>query len=386
MSRCPSTAIIALAALALGPAVQAQTVVRLMKPDAHFSEPFTQLTAIRELPNRKVLATDRQDKIVQLIDFASGAAVKVGREGQGPGEYAMPGALIPQPGGKTLLQDLLGRRYLEIDPDGKTGTTVPFPTTGAGPGGMIAMFGTQLADAQGRIYFQPPPFNPGSQAQPDSVPILRWDRARSAIDSVAWVGVPKSSVSTSGGRGQVAIRIGGGKVFEPQEAWGVAADGSVARVMPAPYRVIWYPATPGAPVAGAEIAWTPLKVTEADKQEVIEARKRMRPMMVAIGEGGRQRPPANAPPMPEPEFAETKPPFAGNSAVLVTAEGEVWVQKSQPAGAANPLYEVFDRSGKLVRKVTLNPRSRVVGFGEGTVYVARMDEDDLEYLERYARR
>ena len=28
--------------------------------------------------------------------------------------------------------------------------------------------------------------------------------------------------------------------------------------------------------------------------------------------------------------------------------------------------------------------TRLVGFGEGTLYVARTDDDDLQYLERYA--
>jgi hypothetical protein len=44
---------------------------------------------------------------------------------------------------------------------------------------------------------------------------------------------------------------------------------------------------------------------------------------------------------------------------------------------------VFDRTGALVKQVVLNPNSRVVGFGKGTVYVARTDEDDLQYLQRY---
>jgi len=38
-----------------------------------------------------------------------------------------------------------------------------------------------------------------------------------------------------------------------------------------------------------------------------------------------------------------------------------------------------------VKKVSLNPDSRVVGFGKGTVYVARVDQDDLQYLQRYKR-
>lgn len=39
--------------------------------------------------------------------------------------------------------------------------------------------------------------------------------------------------------------------------------------------------------------------------------------------------------------------------------------------------------GRLVLKVRLQPRSRVIGFGKGSVYVVRRDDEDLEYLERY---
>ena len=37
-----------------------------------------------------------------------------------------------------------------------------------------------------------------------------------------------------------------------------------------------------------------------------------------------------------------------------------------------------------VKKVSLNPGSRVVGFGNGTVYVVRTDDDDLQWLQHTA--
>lgn len=375
----------AAAALFTAPAA-GQTPAKLGKP-TEFPEPFTQITAVRELPGGKVLVTDRADKVVQILDFQSGSATRVGREGQGPGEYALPSALIPIPGGKTLLQDLLNRRFLEIGPDGTTGATVALPASGTGPGaGMAIAMGGTLGDAKGNLYLQAPPFVPGNMGvQPDSVPILRWDRAQPALDTVAWIGVPKANVRATGGAGQMRLTVGTARVFEPQEAWGVAADGSVARVTPAPYRVLWYPASGGKALAGAEVPWTPIKVTEADRQAAIEARKRARPVMVAFGTGGARAPSVPNVALPDLEFADTKPPFSGPNAVLVSPEGEVWVQKNQRAGVSAPLYDVFDRSGRLVRQVTLSPRSRVLGFGQGTVYVARMDEDDLQYLQRYAR-
>src|SRR5262245_34763990 len=59
----------------------AQQKATLSKPTAETTESFTNITAIRELPNGKVLLADRQDKVVQLIDFAGGSVTKVGREG-----------------------------------------------------------------------------------------------------------------------------------------------------------------------------------------------------------------------------------------------------------------------------------------------------------------
>jgi hypothetical protein len=382
----PVSALTATAAALLSVPAAAQTALRLDRPRAEFPEPFTQVSAVRELPGGRVLVADRPDKVVQILDLASGTAVKVGREGQGPGEYAMPAGLVPLPGGHTLLMDPLARRFLEIGPDGRTGATVGLPAIGGGPGGGIAFFGDALGDGRGGVYLQAPPFTPGNpEATPDSVPILRWNRAGAALDTVAFVGVPRATVQTSGRSGQFTMRIGGGRVFEPQEAWGVAGDGAVARVLPAPYRVVWYPAGGGRPVAGPEVAWTPLRVTEADRRAVIEERRRARPGVVSFSTGGGR---AQAPPnvsLPEPEFADTKPPFGGQGAVVVSPEGEVWVRKHQPAGARNPEYDVFDRAGRLVRKVTLNPRSRVVGFGQGAVYVVRTDDDDLQYLQRFAR-
>jgi hypothetical protein len=35
--------------------------------------------------------------------------------------------------------------------------------------------------------------------------------------------------------------------------------------------------------------------------------------------------------------------------------------------------------------VALPARSRLVGFGQRTVYIVRVDEDDLEWLQKYAR-
>lgn len=374
---------------------QAQPAIPLIKADASFPEPFTRVTGLRELPNGKVIVSDFVDKTVQMLDFASGQATKIGREGQGPTEYALPAGLLAMPNGETWVNDLLGRRFLVIDAAGKPVKTVPLPGTGGtGPGGFALGVGGASSDRAGRIYFQAPPFNlasPDGKA-PDSLAILRWDATKpsSAVDTAAWMIGPQGSINASGG-GQtrsVRVTLGGGKVFAPQEGWGVAADGSIARVQPDPYHVVRYPPNSTKAAAGPPQAYTPIKVTEEDKQAVIEARKRNRPTMISVGRpgGGAGHPGGEANfQLPEPEFETTKPPFTGSNAILVTPEGEVWVARTRPAADKTPSYDVFDQTGKLVRKVTLNQKSTILGFGNGTVYVVRTDDEDLQYLERYRR-
>jgi len=370
----------------------AQQRAALARPDAESKESFTRISSIRELPSGKVLVADLQDKVVQLVDFASGTTTRVAREGQGPGEFSLPAALLGLPNGETLLYDIMARRFLTISPEGKPGAIVEMPRPAAaaqGTVGPIVAFGmndVRGVDSQGRIYFQGSPFSPtGGTA--DSVAIFRWDRARPVFDTVGYVTQPAGTASSSRGGNTFQVRIGGGKVWAPAETWDVAGDGRVARVIPSPYRVVWMTG-PGKAVAGSVQAYAPIKVTEADKALYKENLKKVKPITITIGgPGGGGR--AGAPPpnfqAQEPEFEETMPPFVGRGSVLATPDGEVWVLRTRPASDKIPTYDVFDRSGALVKKVSLNPDSRVVGFGKGTVYVARTDEDDLQYLQRYKR-
>ena len=386
-------AVFLLAMTLLPEPLAAQARVTLKTPDAEYGEGFTRVGSIRELPNGKVLVVDPSDKIVQLVDLKAGTAVKIGREGSGPGEYAFPNALLALPDGSTLLQDMLNRRFLTITPDGKPGAFVelPRPQTagpgGPGPGFMVGGMDMRGTDTRGRLYFQGSPFSsPGGPTQ-DSVAILRWDRVSPRFDTTAFLGLPAGSVQTSGGPGRFEVRVGGQKVFTPSEAWAVAGDGRIARVTPNPFRVTWVDG-PGRATAGPIQPYTPIRVTEADKELVREARRRTRPIMITIGDGPRNVAPPNVQ-VPEPEFEETMPPFTGGpgsgGSVLATPEGEVWVLRTRPASDKVPSYDVFDRTGALVKKVALNPDSRVVGFGPGVVYVVKMDEDDLQYLQRYRR-
>jgi hypothetical protein len=84
------------------------------------------------------------------------------------------------------------------------------------------------------------------------------------------------------------------------------------------------------------------------------------------------------------EYPEFKPPFIGRAGnTMAGPNGELWVLRARSANDDLPVYDVFNAAGQLSARVALPKKSTLVGFGNGTVYLSRMDEDDLVYLQRY---
>ena len=67
------------------------------------------------------------------------------------------------------------------------------------------------------------------------------------------------------------------------------------------------------------------------------------------------------------ELPDYRPAFA-NGSVRADAEGKLWVRiiPAKPSGGG-PEYDVIDRSGKLVDRVTLPRGTTIAGFGAGGI-------------------
>lgn len=375
------------AATALPLAAQGNPAPRLIKQaEATFEEPFDQVIALRELPNGRVLVTDIGAKAVLLADFKSQSHTTVGRNGQGPGEYQFPGELLALAGDTTLLVDRVGRRLLVIGSDGKVGRTIPFPDQ------LSGFPEARGADRMGRLYFQGSPFRGGPGAggaeiggeMPDSAPILRWDRARNAIDTVGRVKLPATKMDVSGGQNARAVMIRP-QPFAAQDDWAVGIDGLVGVVRVADYHVEWLGGA--GRVAGPPVRHEKLKVTDGDKERFMSLMRNNR-NRITITNGGPGRGAQDIRP-PEPstegfDWPDSKPPFTGRAA-WVAPEGLLWVQRSTTVRDSTPVYDVFDKAGALKERVHLPMGRRLVGLGQGTLYALFADEDGLQYLERYRR-
>ena len=385
-------ALLAVAApLAARPAVAQAPVKTLTKPDVEYAEPFTLINGVRELRDGRVIVSDTREKTVQLVDLKAGTAQKIGREGSGPGEYALPARLLAFPGDTSAVYDPLNRRFLVIGPDGKAGPFASYESSGESNGRSITL-GARYTDARGRLYSAGPNFSIGPNGEPssaDTAPILRLDRATKKTDTVAFVHVPNTVIRSSQGGTNVSIRAGGGNPFVSVDDWAVTPDGRVAIVRTKDYHVDWY-GPDGKRTSGPAVAYEKIKVTEDDKKAFRERQATGGTGFVVTrqdGPGGTSTSAGVAPPaagrIPEPtDWPDVKPAFTG-AAAAVAPNGQLWVLRTRPAKDKIPTYDVFDATGKVVGRVALPASTRLVGFGANTVYLARSDEDDLQYLQRY---
>ncbi|HEX6314420.1 MAG TPA: hypothetical protein VFZ73_06150 [Gemmatimonadaceae bacterium] len=390
--------LVALAAAATPALAQNVPTRTLSKPDAEFAEPFTQITGVRELRDGRLIVIDPRDKTIQVVDLRNNSATKLGREGSGPGEYGIPLRVMALPGDTTAVADMLNNRLLLINPNATVGgfvdLNVPPPAEGRGgrrgEGGM-RMIGASMpteADLKGRMYYQGPPFRmteSGPQSA-DSVPMIRWTRSSGARDTIAWLRLPANAneITSRGGRGnqRVMVRVGGGPPFNGADQMVVGPDGRVAIVHHDPYSVEYVSET-GQRTRGQPIRYERLRISEGHKAEWREQQKSATGLMITNDNGRRSATmgPAGQTQDPEVWGGEYMPPFLGQ-ALSFSNEGYLWIRRTGPPGQA-PTYDVIDRAGNLVQKVVLPKRARLLGFGNGAVYVARLDEDDLQYLQKY---
>jgi hypothetical protein len=403
-------------------AVQAQAPTRTYtKPVAELSEPYTSVRAVRELADGRLIVVDPRDKVVHLVDMKADRATLLGRQGSGPNEYQMPMSAFPLPGDSTMVADVLNSRFLMLGPGGAlAGTwspvadapaeggdrtvtrTVPARPGGggggggggatfmmAGPGGgMMSIMSTRATDARGNLYAEGSAVSmgPDGPMPADSIPLIRTARGSKASDTVTWLQRQKAQVS--GGRGEMNVRIGGDP-FPRQDGWSVLPDGRVVVVRATDYHVEVYPASGrGAAARGAPVRTPTIRVTEAEKQAWRDSRQSSGAIAIAVtatdGPGGASRSvaPANIRQQDPAEWPATLPAFQANQ-VYALPTGDVWVGRYRAASDKSPRYDVFDASGKQKGQVVFPPRTNIVGFGKGAVYTVRIDEDDLQYLQRY---
>jgi hypothetical protein len=367
----------------LASSLAAQASRRLGAPTAKLDQEFTGIDGIFELRDGRVIVLDPRETAIHLIDLKAGSSKKIGREGDGPGEYRRAVEIWPASGDSALIRD--PTRYgklMVVTPTGELGGFVSTTDSTLN----VRAFQVMFVDRAGRFYG--PEYT--AQGTFDSARVVRWDRKSAKRDtltrfraSIAPAAPPTEADVFRDKDGRIigyrpAARP---RVYVPYNVFTVGEDGRVAIVRAAPYQVSII-GVDGRRTIGPAIQYSQIPVTSAERQEWIS--EMAKPGLVLISRNGvssseyRKRPPT---PESEIDWGDVLPPFPNNAARFAS-DGMLWVRRYVKAGAP-PLYDVFDAAAKLAYSLELPPKTKVVGFGAGSVYLARVDDDDIHYLEKY---
>ena len=374
------------------PSISAQVQEQqLSNPVASFPVAFSSISGLLELPDGRALVADGLGQALVALDMAAGTADTVGRTGAGPEEYRQPDGIYPLPGDSILLVDLGNGRLTAIGPDFGFGETWPIAQGSMGQrGGSMTLRIPRAVDAQGRLYLQGRmPMRPGAPL-PDSAYMLRWDRSTDAVDTLGLVKEQELTRSSSGGPNNQRMAISP-VPMSLQDGWVAAGDGRLGVVRSAGYYVEWI-SPDGRVVRGPTNEFSSAGVRRSDKEAYLERLQRNSLGVEMMNVNGNvttafrrgMRGGSDEPDIDALDWPDALPAFQAGG-VHVAKNGELWVERYVSAGSA-PVYDVFDENGVLVKRVVLPEGRAVIGFGNGSIYLARIDEFDLQWLEKYSLR
>jgi hypothetical protein len=334
------------------PALQ-ERPIQALRPQASYSEPYSRVRGIVELPDGRVLVADQTETAVYLADLNT--RTKLGTNGAGPKEYRAPVGIFAMRGDTAWIHDLQNWRLVAVTP---AGVIAPIARA-ANAGEMIP----QSADTLGRLYWDNHTtirLKKREDPSAETGAIVRYSNAR--IDTMAAI--------------KVTGPVNPGP-FSTYDRWATGLDGRIAIVRNQDdYRVDWID-TRGAVTTGVRINESRIRVTNEDKslyQQKLARREVRGGGQVQMGGTQPARPPA----VTYPDLF----PYAQR--LLVSPNGQAWVHRFRHIKDEELVYDVFDARGQRISRVTLPARREVVGFGRRWLYAVRIDDDGLQWLERYA--
>lgn len=335
------------------------------------------VSGARELKDGRILISDAKRAAVYVIDPRAGTTQQIGSAGGGDTQYAQPGGFYSGVADTVYLLDRGQARVSVISPAGVIVGTRSIKRKGVS-GSSDADLDFQQVDAHALSYF----VDRGARLAAlvgrmatDSAPLIRLDASRQHIDTIALLRQAQKKVTQADEHMQMAREVRG----SPRDGWGMAADGSVAVVRAAPYRIDWY--SPAGKVSrGPVVAFEPLPYTAEEKAAITKASGSEAASVGMAGPAGEEKKLSTS--NEDDLFAPTKMAFDPTN-IIVSSEGRVWVPRTQKFGVTTVVYDVFDRQGERVDRVELPPRNRVIGFGAGCVYAVERDEKGVAALRKY---
>jgi hypothetical protein len=441
-----ATITIALAASAITASAQQPPHVRPLGPIVRVSmEPLGSVSAVIELPGRRVLVNDIVAHRVMLFDstLATSTVVADSTSATSNAYGARPGGLIPYHGDSALFVDQSSLSMLVITPTGRIARVISVPRAADAPYLVGGPWGTPGFDARGRLVYcsrlapgtwTPPPemaavVGNSMTVARDSAMIVRFDLPARTFDTVGTFKIPilelkRTLLPPNGIRMETILNP-----LPMADDWAVLPDGSIAVVRGRDYHVDWMSAegkwtsSPRLPFDWQHLS-DDEKVVFLDSVKKANAGRLDSAMMatlqasygvapslgaaiggavgggspVASGGGGRGVGAPSAPgapgagasagPRPPPVQTYIQPselpdykPPFFAGATRPDADGNLWI-RTTVITQGRPIYDVVNRKGELIDRVQLPPFRIISGFGPGVVYMGVRDSAGVVHLER----
>ena len=396
------------------------------------SEKFGPVSAVRHLPDGRLLVNDMRGRRVVMLDASLAPAMVVADTTSATGNaYASRFAgILAYRGDSTLFVDPQSLSMLVIDPAGKIGRVMSIPRSqdavaltggilgGAafdGQSGIVYRGGGGMqmrrnVNADGRAMPSAP------HEQPDTAAVVRIDLATRKLDTVTFVKIPKFNMQmTTNDKGEITIT----REINPLptvDEWAMMPDGSVAILRGRDYHIDWV-RRDGTRESSPKIPFDWQRLTDEDKVAFIDSVKAARARMLAAdsaagagvttrveGTGGaaamtgatvmtmRTGGPAgtvttsSGPGTVEfvspDELPDYRPAFFAG-ALRVDPTGNLWIRTTaMPTEQGASVYDVVNGKGELVDRVQVPAGKTIIGFGtDGAVYLTTRDGADT-VLER----
>jgi hypothetical protein len=356
-------------------AAQGAPEIQLGKRTGATAEPLSDMLGMAELPDGRVIVTDRIERALFIVDFKTGERKRLGSNGAGPNEYELPISPIRWRGDTVVTLDGFNRRALRIAPNGALAGTVALALPRAG--GVTSTGPYRGVDRAGRLYW-------------DAPVILREPVIKRALKAkiVRWVpgsdSVEVVHEFVDHAESEDRFRY---SPMRQTDAWVAAPDGRIGVLSASEYRLRWY--RDGTLLeTGPALTYTPVPVTAAEREAFWET-KALEPASGASANGN-SRPATRAIGLerakqswPDSLFPKQMPPFELQGARLA-ANGTVWVTRSMPASEKSARIDILDAHGALRAILRLPPGSRLFALGADAVYLIATDDDGMQTLERYS--
>jgi hypothetical protein len=332
------------------------------------------VTFVAVAPNGSIAVNQQQDRHIRFFDATGKSLGKVGRSGQGPGEFMILGRMFWL-NDTLVVVDGSTRRYTLIAPDRQFVRTVSTQVSMSMRPGASADTprypGTPFTLGTDGSFVLSVRIPAGSPAPPwpggakEGSPLVRVDSAGVFRNIIAWR--PEIDCSAPfdagrGGQGFAAIP------FCPMLLQEFSPDGSRVALswveqgnQPA-YRIAVFRVN-GDTVFNRRFAYRPVRISQAVKDSVVASRSRNPQIAQALA---------------KVQLPETYPPV---TRFLLGADETTWIEFPQPDGDRK--WEVLDARGTPIAELKVPRNVRIMVASRASVWAVETDDDGLQHVVRF---